>query len=235
MFAFHSVVRRSTLVTVLVAGAAACSEVSTAPDFSPAPSGPLMSSGTSGRGQESGSRVFTIWPGAAVFEKFGDHTLYIPANVTCDPASSGYGSALFDSPCEAARQPIQVTATWKSINGRPVVSFSPDLRFAPSADESRWVTLWMKDVKGIDPSLYYAILWQDKELGRWVDESEVDASLKARTSQSGNFVSRRLKHFSDYWIYAGFGAYNVTSGLELGGDQLGTDGLVSDGSLWGGW
>jgi hypothetical protein len=109
------------------------------------------------------------------------------------------------------------------------VSFSPDLRFAPSSDESRWVTLWMKDSKGIDPDLYYAILWHDKELGRWVDESEADASLKARTSQSGNFVSRRLKHFSDYWIFSDFGAYNVISGYESDG------GLAGDGGLLGGW
>jgi hypothetical protein len=223
-------VRSGTLLSLFALGLAACSEVSTAPPGLSPDAGPLLSSGSSGssgRGQDVGSRVFTIWPGAAVFEKFGDHTLYIPANATCDPATSGYGAAHWDAPCAPARAPIQVTATWSVINDRPVVSFSPDLRFAPSADESRWVTLWLKDSKGIDPSLYYAILWFDKEANGWVDESVNDSTLKARTNQSGNFVSRRLKHFSDYWIYAGFGAYNVTSGM--GGTEEGAIGL------WGAW
>jgi hypothetical protein len=92
----------------------------------------------------------------------------------------------------------------------------------PSDDASRWVQLWLKDSKGIDESLYYAILWHDTASGQWVDESKTDASLSARTHQSGNLVARRLKHFSDYFLWVGLGSYNVTSGL--GGDVFGAFG-----------
>jgi len=66
-------------------------------------------------------------------------------------------------------------------------------------------------------------LWFDKQAGQWVDESVADPSLQARANQSGNLVTRRLKHFSDYYLWVGLGSYNVTSGM--GGDEF----------LWGAW
>jgi hypothetical protein len=227
---------RSSAVIALVAVAlAACSEGPTAPtgptfDIS----GPLLAKGGSGnsngsnsgsgssqsggRGRDTGSRTFTIWPNIPVFEKFGDHVLTMPANVVCDPATSGYGTAYWDLPCYRARQPIHVTATWTTRNGRAFVSFSPDLRFAPSKSEQQWVRLSLRAPKDVDPALNYAILWYDAETKRWVDESQTDPTLKARL-ESGGLVTRRLKHFSDWTLWVGLGSYNVTSGL--GGDMLG--------------
>jgi hypothetical protein len=176
---------------------------------------------SSGRGKDEGSRTFTIWPALPVFEKFGDHVLTMPANAICDPATSGYGAAYWDAPCARAWRPIQVTATWGVRGGRPVISFSPDLRFAPSNNAQQWVNLSLRDPKGFKPEMYYAILWYDAEAGRWVDESQADLTLKARTS-AGNLVTRRLKHFSDYTLWVGFGSYNVTSGL--GGEVMGLGG-----------
>lgn len=222
-------VRNSALVSLLVLGVAACSEGPMSPVGISPDAAPLMSSGsdggdnsgTSGRGQDEGSREFTIWPGLPMYQKFGDHVLSLPANVVCDPATSGYGVAFWDLPCAPLQHPIQVTATWSTRNGKPVISFSPDLRFAPSDDESRWVNLWLKDSKGIDPDLYYTILWYDAAAGQWVDESQTDPSLRARTYQSGNMVARRLKHFSEYELWVGLGSYNVTSGLGGDGIDLG--------------
>jgi hypothetical protein len=222
-------VRNSALVSLLALGLAACSEGLTSPVGISPDAAPLMSSGsdggdnsgTSGRGQESGTREFTIWPGLPTYQKFGDHVLSLPADAVCDPATSGYGKAFWDLPCAALQHPIQVTATWSTRNDRPVISFSPDLRFAPSDDESRWVNLWLKDSKGIDPDLYYTILWYDAEAGHLVDESQTDPSLRARTYQSGNLVARRLKHFSEYSLWVGLGSYNVTSGLGGDGIDLG--------------
>jgi hypothetical protein len=223
--------RHSKLVAaaVLAVGLAACSEGPTAPLASGGfdRSAALMSSsidgnGNGGRGQESGARSFTVWPGYPVIERFGDHYLNLPANVVCDPATSGYGQSFWDQPCDLLREPIQVTATWSSVDGRAAISFSPDLRFAPSDDESRWVKLSLKDSKGIDPAKYYTILWYNKESGAWVDEAASDPTLKARPNQSGNLVTRRLKHFSDWELWSDFGSYNVTSGY-------------SDFSLGGGW
>ena len=219
---FLKTMRASAVFAMLAVVLAACSEGPTAPQ-SPTfdPSGPLLAkgggtSGGSGRGLAAGSRVFTIWPGAPVFEKFGDHVLYVPANVTCDPETSDYGSALWDAPCALASAPIRVTAAWSTVNGRPTISFSPDLRFAPSKHEKDWVQLSLNASKSIDPERYYAILWFDKQAGQWVDESQSDPTLKARIYLNGNLVTRRLKHFSEYALWSGFGSYNVTSGF--GGD-----------------
>jgi hypothetical protein len=230
-------VRSSTAAVVLLAvGLAACSEGPTAPGAGPSsfePSAPLMDKGgnsnsngngngaqaeSPGRGKNSGTRTFTVLPGVASFEKFGDHVLVIPANAVCDPGKSKYGAAYWDTPCDPIRHPVQVTATWTTTrNGLAVISFSPDLRFAPSDNERNWVKLWLRDPRNINPELYYSILWFDREAKVWVDESVADPTLKAHL-EFGNLVSRRLKHFSDYALWSGIGSYNVTSGMggEIG-------------------
>jgi hypothetical protein len=220
--------RSRAVVALLAVTVAACAEGPTAPpstSFDPSDalmakggngnsgSGSGSSSESGGRGKEAGARTFTIWPGFPVFEKFGEHTLYIPANVVCAPETSGYGTEYWDKPCVRAKVPIEVVATWATVNNKPVISFSRDLRFAPSNQERDWVSLSLRDTKGIDPDRYYTILWFDKKAGHWVDESATDPSLKAQTNQSGNLVTRRLKHFSDLWLWSGMGGYNVTSGL----------------------
>jgi hypothetical protein len=210
--------RHSALLTALAFGLAACSESPMSPLASDGfdRSGALMSSadgsGNSGRGQDAGSRTFTVWPGYPVIQRFGDHYLNLPANVVCDPASSGYGQSFWDQPCDLLQRPIDVTATWSTVNGQPVISFSPDLRFAPSDDESRWVKLSLKDSRGIDPAKYYTVLWFNRATGAWVDEAAADPSLRARTDQSSNLVTRRLKHFSDWELWSDYSNYNVVSG-----------------------
>ena len=214
-------VRSSTTFALVALGLAACGEVSTAPDPAFAAREPLMSKGGvgSGRGQPIGTRTFTIWPGAPVLEKFGDHVLTMPPNVVCDPGKSGYGPSHWDEPCPVLQRPITVTATWGKQGDRPVIAFSPDLRFVPSDNEFRWVQLSLRDGQGIDPAQYYTILWYDAEARQWIDESATDPTLKARTSPIGNLVTRRLRHFSDYALWSGFGSYNVTSGM--GGEGIG--------------
>jgi hypothetical protein len=228
--------RSVAVVALLAFGVAACSEGLTAPQTGLDPSSEALfakggngNSGNgsnggseSGRGRNSGKRTFVIVPGSPVFEKFGDHVLSMPANVVCDPATSGYGSAYWELPCARLARPIEVTAAWSTHSGRPVISFTPHLRFAPSKHQSQWVELSLRDDKGIDPKRNYAILWYDEQARRWVDESQTDPTLKTRTSQSGNLVTRRVKHFSEYALWSGFGSYN------------GTAGRAGDGSGWGG-
>ena len=221
----RSSTRYSALVGVLVLGLAACSEHPTQPAASAKPASSsgfaqpkaLMSSadgsGTTGWGQDGGSRTFTVWPGDVVSLHFGDHSLKLPANVICDPETSGYGPDFWDQPCNVIDHPIDITATWSVVNGEPVISFSPDLRFVPSSDESRWVKLTLKDTKDIDLSKYYTVLWFNTATGAWVDEAANDVTLRAQPNQNGKSVTRRLKHFSDWELWSDFGSYNVTSGL----------------------
>jgi hypothetical protein len=207
-------IRKCSRVALLALGVVGCSDGPMSPTgIAPASSAPLMASGSgSGGGGSSGSRAFVVRPGQAVDERFGDHVLRMPANIICDPATSGYQPTLWDQPCAPIRHSVEITATWSTIKDRPVISFSPDLRFVPSRDEKRWVSLSLKDTRGIDPDRYYTILWYDAAAQVWIDESLSDPTLKARTDQSGNMVTRRLKHFSDYLLESYFGSYNVTSG-----------------------
>src|SRR5918999_1832248 len=98
-------VRSGTLLSLVVLSLAACSEVSTAPPGLSPDAGPLLSSGTDGRGQESGTRTFVVYPGLPMGQRFGDHVLFIPANAVCDPATSGYGAAQWDAPCAPIQRP----------------------------------------------------------------------------------------------------------------------------------
>lgn len=230
MLAFKTM-RRGAVVTLLAVGLAACSEGPTAPTSSTFDvSGPLMAKGSGnggtrgnsgnssspGRGKDAGVRLFAIWPGLDVHEKFGDHVLKIPAGITCDPATSGYGTAFWELPCSRATRPIWVTATWAVRNGIPVISFSPDLRFFSSEQENEWATLSLYTSAGIHPDHNYAILWYDKEARRWVDESQTDPTLQARVTNNGTLVKRRIKHFSEWALVSGYGNYWVTSGLGGG-------------------
>jgi hypothetical protein len=225
-------VRRSAVVAVLAIGVAACSDSLTAPVAVSPEAGPLMSRGHQNYGNDDadsdysekakvGSRTFTIKPGESVKEKLGAHVLTIPADAVCDPETSGYGPVYWDQPCAPIDRPIEITARWATIKGQAVIRFEPDIRFVPAADDdpSRWVVLSAKHWKRFDPAAYYAILWRDPVSLKWVDESAVDASQKAYFDSKGKRVSRRLKHFSDYYLWCDFGSYNVTSGFleDLGG------------------
>jgi hypothetical protein len=220
-------VRSSTVVALLAFGLAACSEGPTAPaGISPDDAGPLLSKGSGGDGEYSGkvgSRTFRIQPGQAVKEKFGEHHLTMPADAVCDPATSGYGVRFWDRPCRPIGKEIEVTAYWTEYKGDPLIRFKPDIRFVPAGnDKSRWVVLSVKHTKAIDPEQYYTILWRDPVTNAWIDESVKDTSQTAHAKKNLRTVSRRLKHFSYYFIWAGFGSYNVTSGMA--GDVFGLGG-----------
>ena len=223
--------RSSTIVALLALGVAACSDSLTAPAvISPEAADPLMSragdsdsdadsDGNSDHYEnndrlKSGTRKFRIRPGKAVLKKLGDHRLSIPANVVCDPASSGYGPGYWDAPCRPITRPIEVTAKWATLNGQAVIHFTPNLRFVPSDERSRWVILRAKASKDIDPANSYAMLWHNPETLQWVDEAALDPTLRVILDRRGRIVSRRLKHFSRYMLWSGRGSYNVTSGMD---------------------
>jgi hypothetical protein len=219
-------VRSSALATLVVFGLAACGEspmapIPESPALSPGDAELLMAraGGADNEGdhywydakRKSGTRTFRIRPGKPVLKKLGEHVLWMPANVVCDPATSGYGPSHWDVPCRPITQPIDVTAKWTTINGQAVITFEPDLRFVSTNDRSRWVMLWVKHSDEADPAAKFAVLWQNPETLEWVDEGASDPTLQASFDWHGRIVSRRLKHFSNYRV-AGRGSYNVTSG-----------------------
>ena len=234
-------VRWCAALTV-IAVAAACSDTATAP---PTPAArPRLSFGSyeqwlldngglarDGRGRknktDSGwTQSFTFDPTQAYTLKAGDHVVTFPANSICDPATSGYDSALWDAPCTPLTTQITITASWSNRLGHAFIDFQPALRFVPTSDPSQYVTLSMKDVWPLDSTYHYPIFWLRPTDSLYVDESVNDPSLGSVEDLSGNRVQRRLKHFSGYFIGGGevcdaFSSPDCASVLSFAGYLIG--------------
>ncbi|MBC7789517.1 MAG: hypothetical protein H7Z74_06205 [Anaerolineae bacterium] len=160
---------------------------------------------------------FVVNPAAATNETLGDHKINFPAGSICNPATSTYGIGEWDAPCEPLKTPITITATWwrDSATGQPVIAFEPALRFVPSADEKRWVTLHMRDKRVSRDMLRYdiRILWLYQ--GEWIDESITDATLETQSDGHNGRVYRRIKHFSGYLVTSGRTGVKAGGGVEL--------------------
>lgn len=213
-----TLVRWGSVLGVLGLAVAACSESPSAPTAQPkrfssnaAQEAWLLENGGPGRAGRGKAdkdlqvftREFVVDPSQATTIKAGDHWVSFPAFSICDPATSGYGEDLWDAPCEPLRTPITITATWTSKYGHAAVDFQPALRFVPTADPSQFVRLSLKDFDALLPEYSYPIFWQRPSDGVWVDESLSDPSMGSVKDEAGNRVSRRLKHFSAYWLGAG--------------------------------
>jgi hypothetical protein len=211
-------VRWSTAAAALMF-AAACADTATAPpqlQRGPAPSNLkgkalekwLLENGgpdRDGRGREDKTDSvvtmdFVIDPTQPQEIHAGDHVVKFPANSICDPATSGYGEELWDAPCDPLQTPITIHATYDSKFGHASMQFEPALRFVPTTDPSQYVTITMKDYWDLDPNYQYPIFWQRPSDGLWLDESALDPTLFATKDAATNTVSRRLKHFSYYWL-----------------------------------
>jgi len=211
-----TMVRWGTAIAVAVL-AAACADTATAPPkVAPPPSNLsghqletwLLSNGgvqRDGRGRsdmvnDKWSQDFTIDPTKPAQIKAGDHIVSFPANSICDPATSGYGPDLWDAPCSPLQTPITIHASWNSKDGHAYIDFQPALRFVPTSDPSRYVTISMKDYWNLDPNGIYPVYWQNPADSTWVDESVYDPSMSSVMDLNGNRVSRRVKHFSGYLL-----------------------------------
>src|SRR5205085_6264953 len=86
---------------------------------------------------------FTVTQSGGTFQ-LGPHAIYFPAGVICDPVTSGYGIGTWDAPCATLSRPVHIHAEVRKLNGAAFVDFSPELRFQPSQNPSKWVWIWMK-------------------------------------------------------------------------------------------
>jgi hypothetical protein len=201
---------RRAVAFALVAGvAAACAADPTAPR-APAAAGQSSligstsvvtttstSSTSSSSGGGTSSVTLTISPTTSATFQINAHKVRIVAGSVCDPATSGYGPTLWDAPCTPAKSTVTVTAkSWTDANGRPRVSFAPDLRFVPGKVN----TIWLLD-KNAAASQSGVLTWCPTGGTACVDESETDASLVTNYTSDG-YAYRRLKHFSGFTIGA---------------------------------
>lgn len=109
----------------------------------------------------------------------------------CDPATSGYGAGLWDTPCQPVNGKITITAkSWVNAAGGVSTDFSPELRFVPG--QQYGVTVFLHDLA---PSTSERIDYCSD--GVCVDDAQVDGALVTNRDGSG-FVYRVIKHFSGY-------------------------------------
>ena len=198
------------MVTVL----AACSDAPVSPVAGPSAdfAGPQVT--------DVGTETITLPAngGTVVFGN-NDYKLKLPANAVCDPSTSSYGAGEWDKPCAPLGKDFQVTASFRKVDGHPQVTFSPDIRFQPtaSASESDWVMLYMKDKDASDAILgaQLKIYWVPTGSDVAVDESVADPTVATKLQPSSWSIYRRLKHFSGYQVGSG----SLRIGIEV--DLLG--------------
>lgn len=165
---------------------------------------------------------FTVGPQGGVFF-VGNHAVVFPRKSICDPARSTYGD--WDSSCPTIGKPIQIHAVVRNEGGRTWVDFTPELRFAPSNDPSRWVWMYMytPDARGATGDLSrFNILYAQTIGGVTVDDAVGDPTVRTYVDTQKGVSVRRIKHFSGYTASAGR-------------DCDGISGECSDSSITGGF
>jgi len=158
------------------------------------------------------SADFTVGPQGGVFF-VGNHAVVFPKLSICDPATSTYGD--WDAACKTIGKPIHIHAEVRTANGRTWVDFSPELRFAPSADPSRWVWMYMytPEARGAQGDLSrFNILYAQSIGGTTVNDAAGDPTLRTYVDTRTGVSVRRIKHFSGYTASAGRDCENALSG-----------------------
>jgi len=216
-----TLVRRSAALLVILVAASACSDATSGPRpaartaFDIQALQPLDSRSGGPRDQaalDSNTTTLTIDPNVSKTYAFGQNWIYFPAHSICDPATSGYGPGVWDTPCTPVSQPVTITVHWSGRGGYAFAHFSPELRFVPvdAHTYTRWVFLSLHSQKKLHDLSAYTMVYCIQP-GVWVDESLSDPTLRAWLDPLHNSVYRRVKHFSGYMVAA---AYS-----ELGGSD----------------
>jgi hypothetical protein len=183
---------KSFFVVVSLAFAGACA------DSVSAPTSEVSTKAPAGFDRVIGVDRFRYTPSTGVTKRIGDHMIVMPAGSVSDPATTGYGPSYWDAPCTALNHSVVFTATtFADAGGHPYVTFSPDVRFSPSAD----VHLYLKDAKR-NVAQDLSIEWCPTGALVCIDEAKNDPSLETQRIGRSSILGRRLKHVSGYMITA---------------------------------
>jgi len=188
----------------VVVASSACSTDATAPLPFAAPESAGFSRGSSQSHDvtDEGSDddyVFTIDPRRDNYLTFGEHSLWLPANSVCDPATSGYGMGTWDLACSPLTTRITITAKIRSASGGlPRVDFAPEIRFNP--DRAAYLTLSVKGKKAKEAATMRILYCATSASKDCVDEALTDPTLETVLDRPMKMVYRRIKHFSGYLV-----------------------------------
>lgn len=222
--------RSASLVLGLAAGAAffaACREAAVAPHDASSPLVPdvtPVSFSQLSRSTDGVTYTVTIDPRRETVFSDGINTVRFPAGSICDPATSSYGPGTWDQPCAAASSAIALPVTLSLRSNRLHVEFGRDLRFVPTSDPARYVTLTVKNPAvstTTDDLRRFAIFYVPTGSTQLIDEGATDASLVTVIKRSEGKVVRRLKHFTGYNLHLGI-YDDCTPGVDDGCLPMGT-------------
>jgi hypothetical protein len=158
--------------------------------------------------------TLTISPQGGSY-RVGDFDVVIPAGAVCDPLTTQYGPAHWDSDCTPANRDVTVNVVAETHADRVSVDFKPDLRFRPSAG---WVTIRTAAYSGLLTSdavrhlsphssffSNFVILYVPTGGLSHIDEvrSTGDPTLVTHVDRQTGILWRRVKHFSGYMVTSG--------------------------------
>jgi hypothetical protein len=204
------VVVASVLVLGVLTG---CSDNLVAPSAAPS-AGPVSamlapadrpSLSLSGHRALNGTTSFTVNPSGGMFF-VGNHALYFPANSICDPATSSYGPAEWDAPCDPIGRPLTITATVRTVDGVSAVDFSPEIRFVPSGNAARsvWIFMYTPEARHARNISRFSIMFAETLGATPVDDAAHDPMLRTYVDRRLGISSRRIKHFTGYVVNSGY-------------------------------
>ena len=220
------VVVANVAVLALVAG---CRDTVVAPAAAPgaAPASAMLapegrpSLSLNGGQSKNGTADFTVNQWGGVF-LVGNHAVVFPAHSICDPDKSSYGWGTWDDACVPLKRAIKIHATTRSLNGMTWVEFSPELRFVPSDNPSRWVWLYMYTPQTIGATgdlSRFSILYAANIGGPVVNDAAEDATLRTYVDARTGISYRRVKHFSGYTSSEGRSCEVASDTCSGGGEE----------------
>lgn len=175
---------------------------------------------------------FTLSPAGGFWMIGNVASVYFPVGSACDPNSS-YGADQWDVPCLAAKSNIKLTATVHvTKTGGTWIDFDKHIRFVPTKDPSRYVTITMASAGtvGARDVSKFNIYYTPYIGGHGTNEAANDGSMISYVNTFAGSVTRRIKHFSGYTV-PGRGTSCTPSGpgdpdcvwVDDGGGALGGD------------
>jgi hypothetical protein len=189
----------------VVVASSACSTDATSPLPFAAPESAGFSKGSSKlqdesiEGSDDDDYVFTIDPRRDNYLTFGEHSLWLPANTVCDPATSAYGVGTWDLACSPLTTSITITAKVRSASGGlPRVDFEPAIRFNPG--RAAYLTMSVKGRKAKEAAAMRILYCATSASKDCVDEALTDPTLETVLNRPMKMVYRRIKHFSGYLV-----------------------------------
>lgn len=174
--------------------------------------GPHVTSARADHAAESKGTTFTfrIDPEGGS-TRVGGFTLVYPSRAVCDPERSEYGPDEWDEPCRTLDRPITIRARAWVQDGVSYVDFRPNIRFHPEKEVRLFADIPALRGRVLTDALrsLYSIGYtlSNGNTRYFLDEGAEDSSLATffdtKDGKATGQVSRRILHFSGYYVRAG--------------------------------